>query len=93
MQGVGHTGTQFGEIAQFLLRHVDLTEQRIEKDLVEFRKEAVFVGGREIAQVEVIGFREPEQDLRGDRALVAANGRPSDPKVRNGSTSGHRAQL
>ena len=66
-----HAGAQFGEIAQFLLRQVDLPEQRIGEDLVEFGEEAVLVGGGEIAQIEVIGFRQPQQDLRRHRALVA----------------------
>ena len=62
---------QFGEIAQFLLRQVDLAEQRIGEDLVELGEEPVLVGGGEIAQIEVIGLREPQQDLRRHRALVA----------------------
>src|SRR6202171_3296876 len=68
---MGDARAQFGEIAQFLLRQVDLAEQGIGKDLVQFGKEAVLVGGGEIAQIEVIGFRQPEQDLRRHRALVA----------------------
>ena len=71
LQGMGHAGAQFGEVAQFLLRQVDLPEQRIGEDLVQFGKEAVLVGGGEIAQIEVIGLRQPEQDLRRHRALVA----------------------
>src|SRR6266436_5711806 len=67
---MSHTGAQFGEIAQFLLRQVDLPEQRIGKNLVQFGEEAVLVGGGEIAQIEVIGFRQAEQDLRRHRALV-----------------------
>src|ERR1700716_2543236 len=67
---MSHTRAQFGEIAQFLLRQVDLPEQRIGKNLVQFRKEAVLVGGGEIAQIEVIGLRQAEQDLRRHRALV-----------------------
>ena len=68
---MSHTGAQFSEIAQFLLRQVDLPEQRIGEYLVQFGEEAVFVGGREIAQIEVIGLRQPEQQLRRHRALVA----------------------
>jgi hypothetical protein len=71
LQGMGHAGAQFGEIAQFLLRQVDLPEQRIGKDLVQLGEEAVLVGGGEVAQIEVIGLRQPEQDLRRHRALVA----------------------
>ena len=67
---MGDAGAQFGEIAQFLLRQVDLPEQRIGKDLVQFGEEAVLVGGGEIAQIEVIGLRQPEQQLRRHRALV-----------------------
>ena len=61
---------QLGEIAQFLLRQVDLPEQRIGEDLVQFGEEAVLVGGGEIAQIEVVGLRQPQQDLRRHRALV-----------------------
>src|SRR6185436_15698177 len=68
---MSHTGAQFSEIAQFLLRQVDLPEQRIGEYLVQFGEEAVFVGGREIAQIEVIGLRQPEQQLRRHRPLVA----------------------
>src|SRR5215211_2748693 len=67
---MSHTGAQFGEIAQFLLRKVDLPEQRIGKNFVQFGKEAVLVGGGKIAQIEVIGLRQAEQDLRRHRALV-----------------------
>ena len=70
LQGMSHTGAQFGEIAQFLLRQVDLAEQRIGKNLVQFGKEPILVGGGEIAQIEVIGLRQPEQDLRRHRSLV-----------------------
>ena len=70
LQGMGHAGAQFGEVAQFLLRQVDLAEQRIGEDLVQLGKETVLVGGGEIAQIEVIGLRQPEQDLRRHRALV-----------------------
>src|SRR5437764_1969576 len=65
------TRAQFGEIAQLLLRQVDLAEQRIGEDLVQLGKEAVLVGSGEIAQIEVIGLRQPEQDLRRHRPLIA----------------------
>ena len=71
LQRMRHAGAQFGEVAQFLLRHVDLAEQRIGEDLVQLGEEAVLVGGGEIAQIEVVGFRQPQQDLRRHRALVA----------------------
>ena len=71
LQGMGHAGAQFGEIAQLLFRQVDLPEQRIGEDLVQLGEEPVLVGGGEIAQIEVIGLRQPEQDLRRHRALVA----------------------
>ena len=71
LQGMGHAGAQFGEVAQFLLRQVDLAEQRIGEDFVQLGKEAILVGGGEIAQIEVIGLRQPEQDLRRHRALIA----------------------
>src|SRR5258705_2319903 len=67
---MSHTGAQFGEIAQFLLRQVDRLEQRIGKDLVQSGEETVLVGGGEIAQIEVIGLRQAEQYLRRHRALV-----------------------
>jgi hypothetical protein len=47
------------EIAQFQLRQVDLAEQRIGKDLVELREEAILVGDGEIAEIEVVGLRQP----------------------------------
>ena len=71
LQGMGHAGTEFGEIAQFLFRQVDLPEQGIGENLVQFGEKAILVGGREIAQVEIIGVREPQQDLRGHGPLVA----------------------
>jgi hypothetical protein len=64
-------GAQFGEVAQFLLRQVDLPEQRIGEDFVQLGEEAVFVGAGEVAQVEVIGLRQPHQELRRHWALVA----------------------
>src|SRR5882672_3291867 len=66
-----HTRAQLSEIAQFLLRQVDLPEQRVREDLVQFGEKTVLVSGREVAQVEVIGFRQPQQQLCGHRALVA----------------------
>src|ERR1700682_3478916 len=68
---MGDAGAQFGQIAQFLLRQVDLPEQRIGENLVQFGEKPVLVGGGEIAQIEVIGLRQSQQDLRRHRALVA----------------------
>src|ERR1700754_648634 len=65
-----HAGAQFGEIAQFLFRQVDLPEQRIGKNLIQLGKEAVLVGAGEVAQIEVIGLGQPHQKLRRHRALV-----------------------
>ena len=70
LQRMRDARAQFGQIAQFLLRQVDLPEQRIGEDLVQFGEEAVLVGGRKIAQIEVIGLRQPQQDLRRHRSLV-----------------------
>src|SRR5215204_865487 len=67
---MSHTGAQFGEIAQFLLRQVDLPEQRIGKDLIQLGEETVLVGGGEIPQIEVIRLRQAKQNLRRHRALV-----------------------
>src|SRR5215207_5357900 len=67
---MSHTGAQFGQIAQFLLRQVDLAEQRVGEDFVQLGEETVLVGGREVAQIEVIGLGQPEQDLRRHRPLV-----------------------
>ena len=71
LQGMRHAGAQFGEVAQFLLRQVDLPEQRIGEDFVQLGKEPVLVGGGEIAQIEVVGLGQPQQDLRRHRALVS----------------------
>ncbi len=70
LQRMGDAGAELGEVAQLLLGDVDLAEQRIGEDLVELGEEAVLVGGGEIAQIEVVGFGQPQQDLRGHRALV-----------------------
>src|SRR3954462_15329586 len=67
---MGDAGAALGEIAQFLLGNVDLAEQRVGEDLVEFGEEAVLVGGREVAQVEVVGLRQPQQDRGGHGTLV-----------------------
>src|SRR5712672_2775601 len=64
------TRAQFGEIAQFLLGQVDLAEQGIGENLVQLGEKTVLVGGGEIAQIEVIGLRQTEQNLRRHRALV-----------------------
>ncbi|MGY3080020.1 hypothetical protein ACVWZZ_006428 [Bradyrhizobium sp. LM6.10] len=68
---MGDAGAEFGEIAQFLLGNVDLAEQRVGEDLVELGEKAILVGGGEVAQVEVIGLGQPQQDLRGHWTLVA----------------------
>ena len=64
LQRVRHVGREFGEVAQFLLRQFERAEQRVGNDLVEFRERAVLVAGGEIAQVEVVGLGQPQQDLR-----------------------------
>ena len=64
------SGAQFGQILHFLLRQVDLAEQRVGEDFVQLGEEAVLVGGSEVTQVEVIVLRQPEQDLRRHRPLV-----------------------
>lgn len=84
LQRMRHAGAQFGQVAQLLLRQLDLAEQRIGEDLVELGEEAVLVGGGEVAQIEVIGLGEPQQDLRRHRALVALDqidvaGRNAEP--------------
>ena len=66
-----YAGAELGKIAQFLLRHVDLAEQWIGKNLIQFGEEAILVSGGEVAQVEIIGLREAKKNLRGNRALVA----------------------
>ncbi len=71
LQRMSHARAQLGEIAQLLLRHVEAAEQRVGKHLVQLGEEAVLVGGGEIAEIKVIGLGQPEQKLRGDRALVA----------------------
>src|SRR3984893_8464250 len=68
---MSHTGAQFRQVAQFLLRQVDLPEQRVGEDLVQLGEKPVLIGGGEIAKIEVMGFRQPQQDLRRHRALVA----------------------
>src|SRR5260370_18795525 len=68
---MSHTRAQFRQVAQFLFRQVDLREQWIGKNLVQLGEKPVLVCGGEIAQIEVIGFRQPQQDLRRHRALVA----------------------
>src|SRR5216684_6629496 len=68
---MGDARAQFGQIAQFLLWEVDLPEQRIGENLVQFGEKPVLVGGGEVAQIEVIGLRQPEEDLRRHRPLVA----------------------
>src|SRR5437763_1548054 len=47
------------------------TKQGYEKDHVQLAEKAILVGGRDIAQIEVVGLREPQQDLRCHRALIA----------------------
>ena len=84
LQRVRHAGAELGEVAQFLLRQVDLAEQGIGEDLVQLGEEAVLVGGGEVAQIEVVGLRQPQQDLRRHRALVALDqvdvgGRNAEP--------------
>ena len=87
LQGMRHTGAQFGEVAQLLLRQVDLAEQRIGEDLVQLGEEPVLVGGGEIAQIEVVGLGQPQQYLRRHRALVALD--QVDIARRNPQPLGH----
>ena len=71
LQRMGDAGAELGEVAQLLLRQIDLAEQRIGEDLVQLGEEAVLVCGGEVAQIEVVGLGQPQQDLRRHRALVA----------------------
>src|SRR6202022_682537 len=66
-----HGRGQFRQVAQLLLGQVDLAEQRIGEDLVQFGKEAILIGAREVTQIEVIGLRQPQQELGRHRALIA----------------------
>ena len=81
---MGDAGAELGEIAQLLFRQLDLAEQRIGEDLVQFGEEAVLIGGGEVAQIEIVGLGEPQQDLRRHRPLVALDqvdvaGRNAEP--------------
>src|SRR5436305_2855966 len=67
---MSHAGAQFGQVTQFLLRQVDLPEQRIGKYLVQLGEEPVLVGAGEVSEIEIIGLRQPHQQLRRDRPLV-----------------------
>ena len=87
LQRMRHAGAEFRKVAQFLLRQVDLAEQRIGKNLVQLGEETVLIGGREIAQIEVIGFRQPQQDLCRHRALVTLD--QVDVGGRNAETRGN----
>ena len=71
LQGMGDAGAEFGQVAQLLFRQIELAEQGVGENLVEFGEKAILVGGREVAQVEIVGFRQPQQNLRRDRALIA----------------------
>ena len=71
LQSVGDAGAKLGEIAQFLFRQIDLAKQRIGENLVELGEESVLIGSRKIAQIEVIGLGEAQQNLRRHRTLVA----------------------
>ena len=84
---MSHTGAQFGQIAQFLFRQVDLPEQGVGEDLVQLGEKPVLVGGGEIAQIEIIGFRQPQQDLCRHRPLIALY--QVDIAGRNAETLGH----
>jgi hypothetical protein len=64
-------GAELDQIAQLLLGELDLPEQRIAEHFVQLGEESILVSGRKVAQVDVIGLRHLEQDLRRDRALVA----------------------
>ena len=80
-------GAELGEVAQLLLRQVDLAEQRIGEDLVELGEEAVLVGGGKVAQIEVVGFGQPQQELRRHWTLVALD--QVDVARRNLQALGH----
>src|SRR5258707_11869563 len=84
---MSHTGAQFGQIAQFLLRQVDLREEGIGENRVQLGEKPVLVGGGEIAQIEIIGFRQPQQDLRRHRALISLY--QVDIARRNAKALGH----
>src|SRR5689334_17724046 len=68
---MGDAGTKLRKVAQFLLRQLDLSKERIAENLVELGKRAVVFARREVAQVEIVSFRHAQQDLRADRPLVA----------------------
>src|SRR5712691_10339871 len=84
---MSHTGAQFSQIAQFLLRQVDLPEQGSGEELVQLGEKPVLVGGGEIAQIEIVGFRQPQQDLRRHRALISLY--QVDIAWRNAQALGH----
>lgn len=67
---MGDVWVEFGEVVQFLFGYVDLVEQGIGKDFVEFGEEMVFVCGGEVVQIEIVGFGQLQQDLCGYWVLV-----------------------
>ena len=71
LHGVRRVGTELDQIAQLLLRQLHLPKQRIAEHLVQLSEKAILVGGGEVTQVDVIGLRHLEQDLRRHRALIA----------------------
>src|SRR5688572_24493622 len=71
LQCMRHTGAKLGEILQFMLGDIERPKQRIAEHLIELGKEAVLVDGRQLAQIDFVGFRKPQQDLRADRTLIA----------------------
>src|SRR5262245_17246332 len=62
-------GTNLSKIHELLFRELNVAKQRIAEHLVEFGEKSVLVG-RKILQIDVVGLRHAEQDLRGDRPLV-----------------------
>ncbi len=71
LQGVGDARRELGEVLHFLARQFDVAEQRVAEDLVELGEGAAVVAAGEVLQVDIEGFRQAQQHLRGDRPLVA----------------------
>ena len=64
-------GGRAGHVRELVARHAEIAEERVGQDLGQGDDGLLVALGTERAQVDVVGFSQAQEDLRGDRALAA----------------------
>ena len=71
LHGIRHGRREVGQFAHLVARHRCCAEEGVGKHFVEFALQPRFFFTRKATRIDIEGFRQPDQHLRGHGALVA----------------------